>query len=226
MHTPVPFHATIGSVTIVYTANTRALYRAGAYRGTHSIGELKRHGTFGLGALDRNDGEFVMLDGRAHRTVRDGTTAELPDSATTPYAVALPFIPASIDPLPTRGVKAELENRLAQTLPVDGRGWAVQIHGLFGHVEAGASAPQSEPYRPLSEVLPEYNWLRHDQTVGTLVGVVMPACLSGIDVPGFHFHWLSDDHRRGGHVIDYVAGDVRVEVCEATTFTFGLAPPD
>lgn len=213
-------------MTTVYTANTRAIYRAGSYAGTHTVGELRRHGTFGLGALDRNDGEFVMVDGRAYRTARDGTTTELDDSATTPYAVVLPFRPALIESLPTGGAKMELEDWLAQTLLADGRGWAVRIHGLFARVAAGASAPQLEPYRPLHEVFPEYHWLRHDQTVGTLVGLAMPACFSSIDVPGFHFHWLSDDHRQGGHVVDYVADDVRVEVCEATTFTFGLASRD
>lgn len=210
-------------VTTVYIANTRAMYRAGRYEGTHSIGELKRHGTCGLGALDGNDGEFVMVDGRAYRTAQDGATTELDDSATTPYSAVLPFVPTSSDSLPTSGAKTEFEDQLAQILLADGRGWAVRIHGLFGRVEAGASAPQPEPYRPLHEVFPEYHWLRHEHTVGTLVGLAMPACFTHIDVPGFHFHWLSDDHRQGGHVIDYVADDVCVEVCEPTTFTFSLA---
>lgn len=50
----------------VFTVKTRAAYRAGPYDGTHTIDELRRHGTFGLGAIDHNDGEFVMLDGRTY----------------------------------------------------------------------------------------------------------------------------------------------------------------
>jgi acetolactate decarboxylase len=213
----------IDPMTTVYTANTRAVYRAGAYDGTHSIGELRRHGTFGLGALDHNDGEFVMLDGRAYRTDQDGTTAELGGSATTPYAAVLPFEPVHLDSAPTWGAKNRLEDRLAETLLTAGRGCAVRIHGVFGYVEAGASAWQRAPYRPLNEVFGEYNWLRHERTRGSLVGLAMPECFASIDVPGFHFHWLSDDRRQGGHVTDYVAEDVRVEVCETTRFTFDIA---
>ncbi|MBO0811304.1 MAG: acetolactate decarboxylase [Microlunatus sp.] len=149
----------------VYTANTRAVYRAGAYDGTHTLGQLRRHGTFGLGALDHNEGEFVMLDGR---------------------------------------------------------GWAVRIDGVFGYVEAGAGAWQPAPYRSLAEVFGEYNWIRHEPTTGTLVGLAMPECFASIDVPGFHFHWLSEDRLQGGHVIDYAAEGVSTEACETTTFVFDI----
>jgi acetolactate decarboxylase len=213
-------------MTTVYTANTRQIYRAGTYDGTHAIGELRRHGTFGLGALDRNDGELIILEGRAFRTGQDGTTTELGDSATTPYAAVLSFAPGQSHSLPTSGTKADLEDQLLQRLPTNGRGWAVRIHGHFVYVEAGAGPAQTPPYRPLQDVFAEYRWLRHERTVGTLVGMTMPTDLSSIDVPGFHFHWLSDDHSQGGHVIDYVAEDVAVEVCEATTFIFGLTPTD
>lgn len=212
----------IGSMATLFTVNTRAAYRAGAYDGTHAIDELRRHGTFGLGATDHNDGEFVMVDGRAYRTSLDGTTTELDDWTTTPYAAVLPFEAVPIRSAPTRGAKTPFEDQLAQTLLTAGRGWAVRIHGTFSYVEAGASAWQPTPYRPLHEVFPEYNWIRHDQTTGTLVGVAMPDCFSGIDVPGFHFHWLSDDRLQGGHVTDYVADDVRADACEMTTFTFDL----
>lgn len=213
-------------MTTVYTANTRAAYRAGAYDGTHTIDELRRHGSFGLGALDHNEGELVMVDGRAYRTDRDGTTAELDRSATTPYAVVLPFEPTRLDSVPTRGAKTRLEAQLAQTLPTARRGWAVRIRGVFAYVDAGAGGWQPAPYRPLHEVFAEYNWLRHNQTTGSLVGLAMPECFSSIDVPGFHFHWLSDDRLQGGHVTDYVAEDIRVEVCETTTFTFDITSRD
>lgn len=114
-------------MTNMYTVNTRTMYRAGAYAGTHSIGELRHHGDFGLGALDQNDGEFVMLDGQAHRTDQDGTTTELDETATTPYAAVLPFQPTPLDSLPTSGDKAELENQLAGDLPTTSCGWAVRI---------------------------------------------------------------------------------------------------
>lgn len=70
--------------------NEHAALSVFVYAGTHTVGELRRHGTVGLGALDRNDGEFVMVDGLAHPTAREGTTIELADSATTPGSYTSP----------------------------------------------------------------------------------------------------------------------------------------
>jgi acetolactate decarboxylase len=54
---------------------------------------------------------------------------------------------------------------------------------------------------------------------GVCVGFYIPAYLAGTNVPGYHFHFLSDDKRFGGHVMDFVAESVLVELDEAKGFS-------
>jgi acetolactate decarboxylase len=37
---------------------------------------------------------------------------------------------------------------------------------------------------------------------GTLIGFRYPAYIKGINLPGYHFHFLTDDRKGGGHVLD------------------------
>ena len=51
------------------------------------------HGDLGLGAIAGSDGELVLLDGRCHQVKGDGSVVALPDSLTTPWAIATFFEP-------------------------------------------------------------------------------------------------------------------------------------
>jgi acetolactate decarboxylase len=41
-----------------------------------------------------------------------------------------------------------------------------------------------------------------EQIGGTMVGFWTPSYASSINVPGYHFHFVSDDRRHGGHVLE------------------------
>ena len=47
---------------------------------------------------------------------------------------------------------------------------------------------------------------------GTLVGFWSPSYASHFDVPGYHFHVVDDDRRRGGHVLGCTTGELAVGV--------------
>jgi acetolactate decarboxylase len=55
-----------------------------------------------------------------------------------------------------------------------------------------------------------------DSAVGTIVGFRFPDTLAGLEVPGYHVHFLSDDRTAGGHVIDLTMldGDVQLQRCD------------
>ena len=40
-----------------------------------------------------------------------------------------------------------------------------------------------------------------DDVDGTLIGFRFPAAMTSVNVPGWHFHFLSADRSRGGHVL-------------------------
>ena len=45
---------------------------------------------------------------------------------------------------------------------------------------------------------------------GSIVGFRSPPFVKGINVPGYHLHFLSDDRTQGGHILDF---DMDQAVC-------------
>ncbi len=43
---------------------------------------------------------------------------------------------------------------------------------------------------------------RKEEIRGSLVGVYFPDYMNGINMPGWHLHFLSEDRSKGGHVFD------------------------
>jgi acetolactate decarboxylase len=42
----------------------------------------------------------------------------------------------------------------------------------------------------------------YSDTTGTVVGFYLPVFLKGLNVGGYHLHFLSDDGNTGGHILD------------------------
>ena len=61
---------------------------------------------------------------------------------------------------------------------------------------------QRKPYRPLVEVVQDQHVFDFTDVEGTLVGFRFPDYAQGVEVPGYHMHFISADRTRGGHVLD------------------------
>ena len=61
---------------------------------------------------------------------------------------------------------------------------------------------QDKPWRPLAEVVKEQSVFDLGELEGTLVGLRCPAFAASLNVSGYHWHFLSKDRTRGGHVLD------------------------
>lgn len=187
----------------------------GRYDGVMPIAELLKLGDLGVGTLDHLDGELIILDGRAYQIRSDGRVLDVPGDRSTPFATVTPFAPDGAFACPPVASLVELEARLAEALPQKNNFAVVRIDGRFAALTLRSVGRQEPPYRPLDEVAKTQSvWTRNDQ-VGTLVGIRSPAWTGGINVPGYHWHFLSDDRRVGGHVLDCRITDARVrhQVC-------------
>jgi acetolactate decarboxylase len=62
---------------------------------------------------------------------------------------------------------------------------------------------------------------------GTLVGLRGPAYVKGLGVPGWHWHFLTRDRTRGGHVLSCVLDDTaRPQARVSALRRFVLVLPD
>lgn len=50
------------------------------------------------------------------------------------------------------------------------------------------------------------------EVTGVLVGFWLPEDFSGLNVPGYHLHWLTTDRTGGGHLLEARPRQVTVEL--------------
>jgi acetolactate decarboxylase len=187
----------------------------GRYDGVMPISELMQNGDFGVGTLDHLDGELILLDGKAYQIRGDGAVVAVHSDRSTPFAVVTRFQQDGELPCPLVASLANLDARLDVDLPQKNNFLAIRIDGRFASIKLRSVHRQEPPYRPLAEVARSQSEWSHEDVAGTLVGIRCPRWVGGLNVPGYHWHFLSDDHKVGGHVLDcnVRAGKVRFEVC-------------
>jgi acetolactate decarboxylase len=187
----------------------------GRYDGVMPIRELLRCGDFGLGTLDHLDGELIVLDGRAYQVRGDGAVVEVGSDRSTPFAIVTPFEPDGGFPCPRVGNLSDLDARLDDALGRKDNFLAVRVDGRFAAITLRSVHRQEPPFRPLGDVVKGQSVWTHAEVSGTLVGVRSPTWVGGLNGPGYHWHFLSDDRTVGGHVLDCRAreGRVQYEVC-------------
>jgi acetolactate decarboxylase len=207
-----------------FQASTIAALLDGAYDGDVSFAELRRHGDLGLGTLDGCDGEMIAVDGEFMRADVKGDMHPVPPTAKTPFAVLTFFTPTHSF---HNGERLEYEQLLAL---IDRRiGHLDQVHSLridgrFERLRARSVPKQEKPYRPLLEVIADQNVFEFDEIEGTLVGFRFPDYAQGINVPGYHLHFVDAARKRGGHLLDCVTCDVEIAVDDSVDLHAELPP--
>ncbi|WP_435018207.1 acetolactate decarboxylase [Tundrisphaera sp. TA3] len=188
----------------------------GRYDGVMPMSEFLRLGDFGVGTLDHLDGELTVLDGLAFQVRGDGSVHPVGDDRSVPFASITPFDSDGEFPLSAVGSLEDLDARLGAALPQKNSFVAIRVDGRFSSITLRSVHRQEPPYRPLGEVAKTQSMWTREDLAGTLVGIRSPAWVGGINVPGYHWHFLSDDRKVGGHVLDCRAGAVRVryDVCQ------------
>ena len=200
----------------VYQISTISSLLAGGYDGDTTVGELIRHGGFGLGTFNGVDGEMMVLDGEVFRGTVDGRAHVVAPSELTPFAVVVPLRPQGSPPVAAGQSLEQLEAAL-DALPYSGsRVLAARVEGRFRAIAVRSEPKQQPPYRPLADVSPYRplaDVMKAQQVVhtlvevdGILIGFRFPAAASSVNVPGWHFHFLSADKTRGGHVLSLTTG--------------------
>jgi acetolactate decarboxylase len=210
---------------VLFQASTIGALLEGAYDGDVSFAELAEHGDLGLGTLNGLDGEMIALDGRFYRADVGGATEEVPASAKTPFAVVVAFQPAIEFDLEGSLDHQALLDRIDSRIPADAASCAVRLDARFEQIRARSVPRQDPPYRPLEEVVAEQRVFELEGVDGTMVGFRFPAYAEGIEVSGWHLHFITEDRLRGGHVLDSRTTTAHVELDPSSELHVEL-PPD
>ena len=200
----------------------------GYFDGVVTIGEMKARGDTGIGTFDALNGEMIVLDGVVYRALEDSTIEIPPDTETVPYA-AVTFLDED-ETLFLSGLRDmdALQNVLNQAVSAGGRNLfcMTRITGSFPLVRVRSEAGQEKPYGELNAVLSAgQKEFVLENVRGTMVGLFCPDYMRGLNSPGWHFHFITEDRTRGGHVLQVRIGDAEA-ILDMTPGFAMLLPED
>ncbi|MGH8951316.1 MAG: acetolactate decarboxylase [Acidimicrobiia bacterium] len=182
----------------------------GVFRGAVTVGDLKRNGDFGLGTFEGLDGELVMLDGDCYRATGGGVVTSPPDDASVPFAVVTHFHPdTSLTTSP--GSLPDLTAAVDAARPSENLFVGIRVEGRFERLALRAACA-AEPGESLVEATAHQSEFTIGDEVGTLVGFWAPLYARAVNVPGYHFHFISEDRAFGGHLLGMEAGSLEVGI--------------
>jgi acetolactate decarboxylase len=210
---------------VLFQASTIGALLDGAFEGDLSFAELAEHGDLGLGTLNHLDGEMVAIDGEFFRADVDGNVSRVPPEERTPFAVVTRFEPTIDERQPDDELTHDLLlARLDALLPPETSSCAVRLDGRFDLVRARSVPRQQPPYRPLTEVVADQHVFELADVEGTMLGFRFPAYVEGIEVAGYHLHFISADRSRGGHVLDSRSRGLRARIDPSNDLHVELPP--
>lgn len=187
--------------------STLSALLVGIYDGEVTVKQLKKHGDFGLGTFNALDGEMVVLDGHVYQVPSDGHAIEPSVATGVPFA-AVTFFDADRKMSLQTGLDYDgLKKFLSSMLPTQNIFYAVRIDGRFKSIKTRSVKCQHKPYRPLKQVVEDQRVFNFHDVEGTVVGFISPAWVRGINVPGFHLHFINKKRDAGGHVLAFQVAD-------------------
>ena len=211
-----------GDRDCLYQVSTIDALMAGLYDGSMTLGELKKHGDTGIGTFDKLDGEMVLLDGKVYQVKSDGSVSLPADSITTPFAAVTSLDIDKSAALDTEMNLVRLIQQLDTLAPSPNLFYVFRIDGEFKWVRTRSVPAQSKPYPMLVDVVAKQPTFEFGNVKGTLVALRCPYYVKGVNVPGYHFHFLNSDRSRGGHLLDCVLVKGTVQMDETTSMQLVL----
>ncbi len=198
--------------TLFQTSTIEALLD-GNYEGDVTFAELEKRGDFGLGTFDALDGEMVCLDGHFYQVRADGLAYAVDKKSKSPFAVVTFFEPDLLLPLTAVGNFSTLCAYLDRVVRDRAACHAVRVDGLFDYVKTRSVPRQSKPFPPLVEVVEHQPIFEFRGLRGSLAGFRFPDRVGGLNVAGYHFHFISEDRSVGGHLLEcrIACGELRID---------------
>jgi acetolactate decarboxylase len=202
---------------VLYQVSTIDALMQGVFDGVQPVGEIRKHGNFGIGTFDALDGEMIVLNGVVYQAKADGHIYVATDNQTSPFATVTYFDRDHTATTDTPMNISVFSLTMAEKLPTGNMVYAVQMHGTFPSMKVRAIPAQHKPYPTLANASANQSVYTYTGSTGTVIGFYTPVFFKGINVAGYHLHFISDDRKTGGHILDFT-------VPENTTVEYDITP--
>ncbi|WP_295355169.1 acetolactate decarboxylase, partial [uncultured Succinivibrio sp.] len=210
--------------SIVQVALLQSLAQ-GYFGGTITSGELRALGDTGIGTFEGLNGEMIVLNGKVYQALGDGTVFIAPDKTIIPYATVTFFDPDIPVKLKDINNKKDFENALNAEVQKEGANsfYMVKLEAQFDSVLFRSEYGSEPPYPTLVEALKGKQTEFTEKNIkGTLVGLYCPSYMGELNSVGWHFHFISDDKKKGGHILELTLKDGTAYLDKTDKFTMML----
>ncbi|WP_075183338.1 acetolactate decarboxylase [Pantoea sp. 1.19] len=198
---------------VIYQSSLMSALLHGVYDGKTTVADLLRQGDFGLGTFNQLDGELVAFDSQVYQLRADGSARPARPEQQSPFAVMTFFTPDYQHRFSQTASREDVHRVIDRVVTSDNHFCALRISGRFASVQTRTVPCQCRPYRPMPEILGDQPTFTFRGDEGELIGFRTPQYMQGINVAGYHEHFITADRQGGGHILDYVL--------EQGTLTFG-----
>ncbi len=199
----------------------------GEYDGVITAEKLAMYGDTGIGTFEGVNGEMIVLDGVIYQALADGSVIIADEKEPIPFANVTFFTEDYELPSLAAADIEELKNKLNEIINAHGQNqfYVARLTGKFDEVSVRSSIKQKPPYRYLNVALAaDQKIFDYEAQEGDLVALYCPPYMDGLNMPGWHFHYLSSDKQRGGHVLGV---SVKIAKCMIDVISsFNMIVPD
>lgn len=193
--------------------------------GTVTVKDVRSLGDTGIGTFEGVNGEMIVLDGTVYQALGDGRVVVAQDKTVVPYATVTHFDNDISVKLSNVKNKAAFEAALNQEVGKCGKNsfYMIKMHTVFPSILFRSEYGSKKPYPTLVEALKgKQTEFTAKNISGTLVGLYCPDYINGLNTPGWHFHFISDDKKQGGHVLELSLQEGTVQFDKTNKFTMVL----
>lgn len=210
----------------MYQVSTLQALALGYTRKVIRVEELLLEGDTGLGTFEDVNGEMIVMDGQCFRADQNGHINLVAPETGVPFAAVAKLYGEqrfSLRDVPNiDALREELTKKIEERFGLNSM-HVVKIKGSFKKVDARSEAPYRSHHISLKEMLNQtQKAFLFDDIKGSLVGVYFPDYMDGINMPGWHLHFLSEDRSLGGHVFDVSIKEAEAMVDKITSISINL----
>lgn len=185
-------------------------FKLGLYEGAVRVRDVRQHGDFGVGQFAALDGELTAIDGRFVRARADGSVEDAKDEDELCFAQLCFFEPSDIWEMTEAGDEAAFEQAFQARVASPNIFWAFHAQGRFASVVATAPPPLAKPFPAFADAVKLRKSFPGTDIEGSMLGFYSPLFTGETGIPGFHYHWLSNDGALSGHVTSFTVTSASV----------------
>ena len=196
----------------------------GNFDKTVSVKDFLHHADTGIGTYTGLDGEAIFEDGVAYKATADGKVSVMQPEDGVAFGTVAKF-DESVPEVELKNIsdietlKQALEPYVKENQNIF---YMIKAKGVFKTMHVRSCFACEKPYPTLSEVAQDQREFHFENTRGDVIAVWCPKYVNGINLPGWHFHYLSGDKTQGGHILGLSADSLRVKINKIERFDLTL----